>query len=129
MGLLQPLYEGFDANLITKAGASATQGSQTLLAETVFQLIKQFMKRAYKVNFAALEETNPELFKEFFPSGRTEYSAASRQTLGTAFTRFVHSLIANKAAVPDGTNLLQQAKSLAENTPKSARPRMLAKTK
>lgn len=112
--LLQPLYDSFDTGLVGQAGASAGRGSQTLLAETVFRLVKQFMKRAYKRNFAALEEDNPTLFKEFFPSGRTEYSAASRQTLGTSFARFVKTLSANKAAVTDGANLLKEALPLAE---------------
>lgn len=114
VALLQPLYDGFDTKLTTKAGASAGQGSQTLLAETAFGLVKQFMKRAYKRNFAALEEDNPTLFKEFFPSGRTEYSAASRQTLGTAFARFVQTLSANKSAVTNGAALLKEAQPLAE---------------
>jgi hypothetical protein len=112
--LLQPLYDSFDTGLVGQAGASAGRGSQTLLAETAFGLVKQFMKRAYKRNFAALEEDNPTLFKEFFPSGRTEYSAASRQTLGTSFARFVKTLSANKAAVTDGANLLKEAQPLAE---------------
>ena len=56
LDLLQPLYDGFDANLTSRAGASAGRGSQTLTADTVFGLVKQFMKRAYKKNFAALEE-------------------------------------------------------------------------
>jgi hypothetical protein len=112
--LLQPLYASFDIGLVGQAGASAGRGAQTLLAETAFGLVKQFMKRAYKRNFAALEEDNPTLFKEFFPSGRTEYSSASRQTLGTAFARFVKTLSANKAAVTDGANLLKEAQALAE---------------
>lgn len=114
INLLQPLYDSFDAGLVGQAGASAGRGSQTLLAETAFGLVKQFMKRAYKRNFAALEEDNPTLFKQFFPSGRTEYSAASRQTLGTAFARFVQTLSVHKAAVPDGANLLKEAQPLAE---------------
>ena len=60
---LQLLYDGFDTGLTARAGASAGRGSQTLTANTVFDLIKQFMKRAYKKNFAALEEDNPTLFK------------------------------------------------------------------
>ena len=63
LALLQPLYDGFDASLTTSAGANAGRGSQTLTADTVFDPIKQFMKRAYKKNFAALEEDNPALFK------------------------------------------------------------------
>ncbi|GAB3852711.1 hypothetical protein GCM10028822_20730 [Hymenobacter terrigena] len=114
LDLLQPLYDGFDANLTTSAGASAGRGSQTLTADTVFGLIKQFMKRAYKKNFAALEEDNPALFKEFFPAGRTEFSSASRKSMGTAFARFVKTLNEHKADVPDGANLLKAAQPLAE---------------
>ena len=114
LDLLQPLYDGFDANLTTAAGASAGRGSQTLLASTVFGLVKQFMKRAYKKNFAAMEEDNPTLFKEFFPAGRTEFSSGSRKGLGTSFDRFVQSLTAHKADVPDGINLLKAAQPLAE---------------
>ena len=110
--LLQPLYDGFDTGLVDRAGAKAGQGAQTLLAETVYRLVKQFMKRAYKVNFAALEETAPELFKKFFPEGRSQFSQASRQTLGTAFATFVQTLTDNKAQVPDGTNLLKDANAL-----------------
>ena len=113
LDLLQPLYDGFDANLTTAAGASAGRGSQTLLASTVFGLVKQFMKRAYKKNFAALEEDNPTLFKEFFPAGRNEFSSASRKGMGTSFDRFVKSLAEHKADVPDGANLLKAAQALA----------------
>lgn len=111
---LRPLYEGFDAGLTTSAGASAGRGSQTLLADTVFDLVQQFMKRAYKRNFAALEEDNPALFKEFFPAGRTEFSSASRKGMGTAFARFVQTLTEHKADVPGGADLLKAAQPLAE---------------
>ena len=114
LDLLKPLYDGFDASLTSSAGASAGRGSQTLLADTVFGLVKQFMKRAYKKSFAALEEDNPTLFKEFFPAGRREYSAASRKGLGTAFDRFVNSLAEHKADVANGPNLLKDAQALAE---------------
>lgn len=114
LALLQPLYDGFDTGLTTAAGASAGRGSQTLLADTVFGMVKQFMKRAYKKNFAALEEDNPTLFKEFFPTGRTEFSSASRKSMGTSFDRFVQSLAEHKADIPDGANLLKAAQSLAE---------------
>ena len=114
LALLQPLYDGFDANLTSRAGASAGRGSQTLTADTIFGLIKQFMKRAYKKNFAALEEDNPTLFKQFFPAGRSEFSSASRKGMGTAFARFVETLSEHKADVPDGTNLLKAAQPLAE---------------
>ena len=110
--LLQPLYNSFDTGLVGQAGASAGRGSQTLLAETAFGLVKQFMKRAYKVNFAALEETAPELFKEFFPEGRSQFSGASRQTMGTAFAAFVKTLTLHKDDVPQGTALLKDAVSL-----------------
>jgi len=60
---LQPLYTGFDTGLTARAGASAGRGSQTMTTDTIFDLIKQFMKQAYKKNFAALEENNPALFK------------------------------------------------------------------
>ena len=111
---LQPLYDGFDTGLTARAGASAGRGSQTLTADSAFDLIKQFMKRAYKKNFAALEEDNPALFKQFFPAGRSEYSSASRKGMGTAFARFVATLNAHKADVPDGANLLKAAQPLAE---------------
>ena len=114
LDLLRPLYDGFDANLTTSAGASAGRGSQTLLADTVFGLVQQFMRRAYKKHFAALEEDNPTLFKEFFPAGRSEFSSASRKGMGTAFARFVATLSEHKADVPDGANLLKAAQPLAE---------------
>jgi hypothetical protein len=114
LDLLQPLYDGFDANLTTQAGASAGRGSQTLTADTVFDLIKQLMKRAYKKNFAALEEDNPALFKQFFRAGRGEYSSASRKGMGTAFGRFVETLDEHKADVPGGADLLTEAQALAE---------------
>ena len=114
LDLLQPLYDGFDAGLTTSAGASAGRGSQTLLADTVFGLVKQFMKRAYKKNFAALEEDNPTLFKEFFPAGRNEFSSASRKSMGTAFARFVKTLTEHQDDVPDGANLLKAAQPLAK---------------
>jgi hypothetical protein len=114
LDLLQPLYDGFDAGLTTASGASAGRGSQTLMADTVFGLAKQFMKRAYKKNLAALEEDNPALFKEFFPAGRTEFSSASRKSMGTAFARFVKTLAEHMADVPDGANLLKAAEPLAE---------------
>jgi len=110
--LLQPLYAGFDARLTGKAGAQAGQGQQTLLAETAHRLVKQFMKRAYKVNFAALEETKPELYKLFFPQGRSQFSRSSRPVLGTAFATFVQSLTENKAKVPGGPALLAEAQEL-----------------
>lgn len=110
--VLQPLYDGFDAGLTTQAGASAGRGSQTLLAETVYKLVKKFMKTAYKVNFAAMEEQKPENFKLFFPQGRTQFSGASRQVLGTVFATFVQTLTDNKGLVPDGVNLLKDAKTL-----------------
>ena len=115
--MLRPLYDWFDANLTTSAGASAGRGSQTLLADTVFGLVQQFMKRAYKKHFAALEEDNPTLFKEFFPAGRSEFSSASRKGMGTAFARFVAMLSEQKANVPDvpdGANLHKAAQPLAE---------------
>ena len=115
LDLLQPLYDGFDANLTTQAGASAGRGSQTPLADTVFGLVKQFMKRAYKKSFAALEEDNPTLFKEFFPTGRTEFSSASRKGMGTSFDRFVKSLTDHKADVANGATLLKDAQALAEH--------------
>jgi hypothetical protein len=111
---LRPLYDGFDTGLTASAGASAGRGSQTLMADTIFGLVKQFMKRAYKKSFAALEEDNPTLFKEFFPAGRTEFSSASRKSMGTAFARFVQTLTEHKADVPDGANLLKAAQPLAE---------------
>ncbi len=114
LALLRPLYDGFDANLTTSAGASAGRGSQTLTADTAFNLIKQFMKRAYKKNFAALEEDNPALFKQFFPAGRSEFSSASRKGMGTAFARFVATLTEHKANVPGGAALLTAAQPLAE---------------
>ena len=111
---LQPLYDGFDTGLTARAGASAGRGSQTLTADSAFGLIQQFRERAYKENFAALEEDNPALFKQFFPAGRSEYSSASRKGMGTAFARFVATLNGHKADVPDGANLLKAAQSLAE---------------
>ena len=114
LALLQPLYDGFDASLTTSAGASAGRGSQTLTADTVFGLVKQFIKRAYKKNFAALEEDNPALYKQFFPAGRNEFTSASRKGMGTAFARFVATLSEHKADVPDGANLLKAAQPLAE---------------
>ncbi len=72
------------------------------------------MKRDYKRNFAVLEEDNPALFKQFFLAGRSEYSTASRQTMGTAFARFVETLSAHQADVPNGANLLKAARPLAE---------------
>lgn len=114
LNLLQPLYDGFDANLTTQAGASAGRGAQTLTADTVFGLVKQFMKRAYKKNFAALEEDKPALFKEFFPAGRSEFSSVSRKGMGTAFARFVQTLGEHTADVPGGADLLKAAQPLAE---------------
>ncbi|WP_310392607.1 hypothetical protein [Hymenobacter sp.] len=111
---LQPLYDGFDTGLTIQAGASAGRGSQTLQADTVFDLIKLFMRRAYRKHFAALEEDNPALFKEFFPAGRSEYSGASRQGMGTTFPRFVATLGERQAEVPDGAALLAAAQPLAE---------------
>ncbi|GAB3874557.1 hypothetical protein GCM10028824_27990 [Hymenobacter segetis] len=113
--LLQPLYDGFETGLVGQAGASAGRGSQTLLAETAFGLVQQFMKRAYKVNFAALEETAPELFKKFFPEGRSQFSGASRQTMGTAFAAFVKTLTLHKDDVPQGAALLKDAQTLNTN--------------
>ena len=110
--LLQPLYDSFDTGLVGQAGASAGRGAQTLLAETAFGLVKQFMKRAYKVNFAALEETAPELFKQFFLEGRSQFSQASRQTMGTAFPAFVKTLTLHRDEVPQGAALLKDAQSL-----------------
>jgi hypothetical protein len=112
INLLQPLYDSFDTGLVGQAGASAGRGAQTLLAETAFGLVKQFMKRAYKLNFAALEETAPELFKKFFPEGRSQFSQASRQTMGTAFAAFVKTLAENKDDVPQGAALLAGAQTL-----------------
>ena len=114
INLLQPLYDGFDAGLTGKAGAVAGQGQQTLLAETAFELVKRFMKKAYKVNFAALEETAPDVFKLFFPQGRSQYSQATRQGLGTAFGTFVQTLTENKSKVPGGTALLADAQELLD---------------
>ena len=85
-----------------------------MTTDTVFDLIEQFMKQAYKKNFAALEEDNPTLFKQFFPAGRSEYSSASRKGMGTAFARFVATLSEHKADVTDGANLLKAAQPLAE---------------
>ena len=65
-------------------------------------------------NFAALEEDNPTLFKQFFPAGRSEYSSASRKGMGTAFARFVATLSEHKADVTDGAKLLKAAQPLAE---------------
>jgi hypothetical protein len=112
--ILQPLYNGFDAGLTGKAGALAGQGQQTLLAETAYKLVKRFMKRAYKVNFAALEETNVDVFKLFFPQGRSQYSQATRQGLGTAFATFVQTLTDNKSKVPGGPALLAEAQALLD---------------
>lgn len=112
LDLLQPLYDSFDAGLTTQGGASAGRSSQTLLAETAYKLVKQFMKRAYKVNFAALEETAPDTFKLFFPQGRSQFSSATRQVMGTVFGTFVQTLAANKGKVPGGTDLLKDAQSL-----------------
>ncbi|WP_046246586.1 hypothetical protein [Hymenobacter terrenus] len=114
IALLQPFYDSFDTKLTATAGAKAGQGSQTMLAETAFSLVKQFMKRTYKLHFAALEETAPELFKKFFPEGRSQFSQASRQTLGTAFAAFVQTLTDNINAIPQGAGLLKEASSLAD---------------
>lgn len=65
-------------------------------------LVKQFIKRAYKLHFAALEINNPALFKEFFPADRSEFAKASHKSLGTAFARFIKTLETNQAAVPEG---------------------------
>lgn len=70
------------------------------------------MKRAYKVNFVALEETAPNTFKRFFSLGRSQFSEASRQSLGMAFATFVQTLTANKGKVPQDTDLLRDAQSL-----------------
>jgi hypothetical protein len=110
--LLQPLYDSFDAGLTGKAGALAGQGQHTLLAETAYKLVKQFMKNAYKVNFAALEVTAPDVFKLFFPQGRTQFSGASRREMGTIFGAFVKTLTANKDKVPGGAALLADAQEL-----------------
>jgi len=110
--VLQPLYDGFDTGLTGKAGALAGRGSQTLLAETAYKLVKRFMKKAYKVNFASLEETAADTFKLFFPQGRTQYTNASRQTMGTIFGTFVQTLKDNKSKVPGGTALLADANTL-----------------
>lgn len=114
LAILQPLYDGFDAGLTTQGGASAGRSAQTLLAETAYTLVKQFMKRAYKVNFAALEETAPDTFKLFFPQGRSQFSNATRQTMATIFGTFVQTLTDKKnlAQVPGGAALLADAQSL-----------------
>jgi len=70
------------------------------------------MKRAYKVNFAALEETAPERFKQLFPEGRSQFSGATRQTMGTAFSAFVKTLALYKDDVPQGAALLKDAITL-----------------
>ncbi len=113
IALLQPRYDAFDARLVARAGAGAQQQGQTLQADTVYRLIKTFMKRAYKKSFAALEEDNKTLYEEFFPQGRTEFTGGSRQTIGTAFPRFVQTLTAHQAAVPNGAALLTDATTLA----------------
>jgi len=110
--ILQSLYDNFDAGLTGKAGALAGQGSQTLLAETAYKLVKRFMKKAYKVNFAALEETAADTFKLFFPQGRTQYTNASRREMSTIFGTFVQTLKDNKSKVPGGTALLADATTL-----------------
>ena len=120
---VQPLYDGFDTSLAARAGVSAGRGSQTMTTDTVFDPIKQFMKRAHKKNFTALEEDNPALFKQFFPAGRSEYSSASRKGMDTAFIRFVTTLSEHKADVPDGTNLLKAVQPLAEQSPWPAKRR------
>ena len=102
---VQPLYDGFDTSLAARAGVSAGRGSQIMTTDTVFDPIKQFMKRVQE-NFAALEEDNPALFKQIFPAERSEYSSALRKSMDTAFTRFVATLSEHKADVPDGANLL-----------------------
>lgn len=112
INVLQPLYDSCDTGLTTKGGASAGRSAQTLLAETAYQLVKQFMKRTYKVNFAALEETAPDTFRLFFPQGRSQFSTASRQTMGTVFGTFVQTLADNQASVPDGPALLKAAQAL-----------------
>ncbi|MDO7877131.1 hypothetical protein Q5H93_20465 [Hymenobacter sp. ASUV-10] len=112
--IIQPLYDDFDAGLTGKAGALAGQGQQTLLAETAYRLVKQFMKNAYKVNFASLEVKAPDVFKLFFPQGRTQFSSASRRELGTIFGTFVETLTANKGKVPEGAALLADANALLE---------------
>ena len=112
MAILQPLYDGFDTGLVARAGADAGRSSQTLVAETVFALVKRFMKRAYKKNFAELEEDNPELYRKLFPEGRTQFTTTSRQKLGTAFATFVLTLTDNVGAVPNGAALLTEAKAL-----------------
>ena len=111
--LLQPLYDGFDAGLVTNAGAAAQRSGQSLQADTVYRLIKTFMKKAYRKNFAALQEDNATLYEEFFPQGRSEYSDASRQTMGTAFPRFIGVLASHVGAVPNGAALLTDAQALA----------------
>jgi hypothetical protein len=112
--LLQPLYDNFDAGLVGRAGATAGRSSHTLQAETVFRLIKQLIKKAYKKNFAALEEDAPELYRKFFPQGRTQFSRASRQVMGTIFPAFIQTLVENVAAVPAGATLLAEAQALAD---------------
>lgn len=112
LDLLQPLYDSFDTGLTAQGGASAGRSAQTLLAETAYQLVKQFMKRAYKVNFAALEETAPETFKLFFPQGRSQFSNATRRTMGTVFGTFVQTLTDKNDQVPGGAALLKDAKTL-----------------
>ena len=114
LDLLEPLYDDFDTGLTARAGAGAQRAGQTLLADTVFGLIKAFMKRAYKKNFAALEADDAVLFKKFFPEGRSQFSGSTRQTIGTAFPAFVQTLTANEAAVPGGAALLTDAKVLQQ---------------
>jgi hypothetical protein len=70
------------------------------------------MRNAYKVNFAALEVRAPDVFKLFFPQGRTPFSAAPRREMGTVFGTFVETLTANKGKVPDGAALLAEAQEL-----------------
>ena len=114
LALLEPLYDGFDTGMVARAGAGAQRSGQTLLADTVYRLIKQFMKRADKKSFAALEEDDAVLFKKFFPEGRSQFSGSTRQTIGTAFPAFVQTLTANVGAVTGGAALLTDAKVLEQ---------------
>lgn len=112
LNLLQPLYDGFDTTLTAHAGAGGQRAGQTLLTETVYRLIKQFMKKAYKKHFAALEEDDAVLYKEFFPQGRSQFSGSTHQTIGTVFPAFVRTLETHVGSLTNGDKLLTDAQAL-----------------
>lgn len=107
---LRPLYEKFDASLGTGATAKATRQDGTVEVQDSFEALKAWPAEAARRFIMPQFAEGTGAYTAFFPEGRSAFSQASRQKIGTRMAAFIAA--AEKYADKIGPDTAAQAKTL-----------------